>query len=110
MFAENLKYLRKLKGITQTQFAAEFNISAGTIAMWETGKRMPDSETLKKIAQYFNVSIDYLLDNEKSPSNDVEELPEELVILICNAKNLTPEQRKQLLDMAKILFKEDWND
>lgn len=65
MFAENLKLLRKTKGLTQTQFASTFNISTGTIAMWETGKRMPDSETLKRIAQFFNVSIDYLLDNEK---------------------------------------------
>ena len=74
MFAENLKNLRKIKGITQTQFATEFNISSGTIAMWETGKRMPDSETLKRIAQYFNVSIDYLLDNEKSSSEETEKL------------------------------------
>ncbi|MEE3451614.1 MAG: helix-turn-helix transcriptional regulator [Acutalibacteraceae bacterium] len=111
MFAENLKQLRKTKGLTQTQFASEFNISSGTIAMWETGKRMPDTETLKKIAQYFNVSIDYLLDNEKSPLDDTEEPEdEELIILNRNAKNLTPEQRKQLLDMAKIMFKEDWDD
>lgn len=74
MFSDNLKKLRKAKGITQTQFASEFNISAGTIAMWETGKRMPDTEMLKKIAQFFNVSIDYLLDNEKSPSDESEGL------------------------------------
>lgn len=74
MFSENLKHLRKIKGITQTQFAAEFNISSGTIAMWETGKRMPDSETLKRIAQYFNVSIDYLLDNESSSPEGAEKL------------------------------------
>lgn len=54
MFADNLKQLRKEKGLTQTQFASEFNIATGTIAMWETGKRTPDTETLKKIARYFN--------------------------------------------------------
>ena len=110
MFSDNLKQLRKAKGITQTQFATEFNISAGTIAMWETGKRMPDTEMLRRIAQFFNVSIDYLLDNEKSPSNDTEELPKELVILNRNAKNTTPENRKKLLEMAKIMFGEDWNE
>ena len=41
---------------------------------WETGKRMPDTDMLRKIAQFFNVSIDYLLDNEKSPSEESEEL------------------------------------
>jgi transcriptional regulator with XRE-family HTH domain len=110
MFADNLKQLRKEKGMTQTQFASEFNIATGTIAMWETGKRIPDTETLKKIARFFNVSIDFLLDNEKSSSNNVEELPEELVILNRNAKNTTPENRKKLLEMAKIMFGEDWND
>lgn len=74
MFAENLKKLRKDKGITQTQFASQFNISSGTIAMWETGKRMPDTDMLKKIAQFFDVSIDYLLDNEKSSSENSDEL------------------------------------
>ena len=110
MFADNLKQLRKEKGMTQTQFASEFNIATGTIAMWETGKRIPDTETLKKIARFFNVSIDFLLDNEKSSSNNVEELPEELVILNRNAKNTTPENRKKLLEMAKIMFGEDWNE
>lgn len=74
MFSDNLKQLRKAKGITQTQFATEFNISAGTIAMWETGKRMPDTEMLRRIAQFFNVSIDFLLDNKKSPSGESKEL------------------------------------
>lgn len=74
MFSDNLKQLRKAKGITQTQFASIFNISSGTIAMWETGKRMPDTEMLRRIAQFFNVSIDFLLDNEKSPSEESEEL------------------------------------
>lgn len=110
MFADNLKQLRKEKGMTQTQFASEFNIATGTIAMWETGKRTPDTETLKKIARFFNVSIDFLLDNEKNSSNNVEELPEELVILNRNAKNTTPENRKKLLEMAKIMFGEDWNE
>lgn len=53
MFADNLKKLRKSKGLTQVQFAEEFNISSGTIAMWETNKRVPDTSMLIKIAEYF---------------------------------------------------------
>lgn len=48
MFAEKLKALRKQKGLTQTQFAIDFNIATGTIGMWETGKRQPDYNTLVK--------------------------------------------------------------
>ena len=112
MFAENLKQLRKAKGLTQTQFASEFNISAGTIAMWETGKRMPDTDMLKKIAQFFNVSIDYLLDNEKSSPSTDEELSEndEIVILNRNAKKLSPEQQKLLNDVVRQMLKEDFDD
>ena len=72
MFADRLKKLRTKKGLTQIQFAKEFCISSGTIAMWETNKRMPDSDMLIKIANYFDVSVDYLLDNKKSPSADGE--------------------------------------
>lgn len=74
MFADNLKQLRKEKGMTQSQFASEFNIATGTIAMWETGKRTPDTETLKKIARFFNVSLDYLLDNVERPPDETESL------------------------------------
>ena len=70
-FGEILKKLRKGKGLTQIEFASEFNISNGTIAMWEIDKRQPDSETLTKLADYFEVSVDYLLGrNEKSPSEE----------------------------------------
>lgn len=64
MLSIRLKELRKRENITQMQFAKIFDISSGTIAMWETGKRQPDHKTLLKIANYFNVSVDYLLGKE----------------------------------------------
>lgn len=65
MLSDRLKELRKKQNLTQVQFAKIFNISSGTIAMWETNKRTPDVEMLIEIANYFNVSLDYLLDNKK---------------------------------------------
>ena len=64
MFANNLKQLRKSKGLTQVQFAEIFNISSGTIAMWETNKRVPDISMLKRIANYFDVTVDHLLSDD----------------------------------------------
>jgi len=61
MFSDKLKLLRSQKGLTQVQLSQELNISSGTVAMWETGKRIPDSETLVKLADFFNCSVDYLL-------------------------------------------------
>lgn len=70
MFSERLKQLRMARGITQVQFAREFNVANGTIAMWETGKREPDFATTIRIATFFQVSIDYLLGNEHSLMQD----------------------------------------
>jgi len=64
-FGKNLKILRKEKGITQTRFAADLNVSGATVAYYEINKRQPNLEMLVKIAKYFNVSTDFLLDNEK---------------------------------------------
>lgn len=61
MFPDRLKELRKKKKITQVQFAKEFNIATGTIAMWETGKRQPDIATCERLAKFFNVSPAYLM-------------------------------------------------
>ncbi len=56
-----LKDLRKEKGITQLQLAMELNMSQNTISRYETGVRQAGYDELIKIADYFNVSIDYLL-------------------------------------------------
>lgn len=61
MFAHRLKELRKERGLTQTQFAQEFNVSNGAVGMWETGKREPDIDTINRLANFFHVSLDYLL-------------------------------------------------
>ena len=59
--ANSIKRLRKEKGITQLQLAMELNMSQNTISRYETGERQAGYDELIKIADYFNVSIDYLL-------------------------------------------------
>ena len=56
-----LKDLRKEKKITQLQLAMELNMSQNTISRYETGEREPGINELISLADYFNVSIDYLL-------------------------------------------------
>ncbi len=58
---EIIKQLRKEKKITQGQLAEAMNVSRSTIAMWETSGSCPKQESLKKLADYFLVSTDYLL-------------------------------------------------
>ena len=80
MFAERLKELRAEKGITQVQLAEAMGVSKGTIAMWETGKREPNFETLNDLSEIFDKRIDYILGYSKDASSpkmteeDVEQL------------------------------------
>ncbi len=57
-----LKDLRKEKNLTQLKLAMELNMSQNTISRYETGEREAGYNELMKIADYFDVSIDYLLE------------------------------------------------
>lgn len=61
MFKTRVKEARKRKGLTQKQLATYLNLSANAICEWEKGRSEPSFDTLKKIADYFGVSVNYLL-------------------------------------------------
>lgn len=56
-----IKELREKKGITQLKMAIDLNINQNSVSRYESGIRQADYETLIAIADYFNVSIDYIL-------------------------------------------------
>lgn len=62
-----LKELRTAKNISQLKLALDLNMNQNTISRYETGEREADYATLIKIADYFNVSIDYLLERTENP-------------------------------------------
>lgn len=63
MFAQRLKQLRNEKQVSQAELASALNISNRTISMYEQGNSTPNTELLAKIADFFNVPIDYLTGN-----------------------------------------------
>ena len=63
-----LKQLRKERGIIQLKLALDLNMNQNCISRYETGDHEADYETLIKIADYFNVSIDYLLERTDNPN------------------------------------------
>ena len=63
MIGNKVKLLRKSKGLTQLEFAKQVGISRSIIGMLETNKQGTSQINTKKIADFFNVSIDYLLSN-----------------------------------------------
>ena len=62
-----LRKLRKEKGISQLKLALDMNTKQNTISRYETGEREPGINELIKLADYFNVSIDYLLERTENP-------------------------------------------
>ncbi|WP_102049016.1 helix-turn-helix domain-containing protein [Pygmaiobacter massiliensis] len=67
-FGEKLQTLRKTKGLSQEQLAAELSVSRQAVSKWELGESNPDLEYLIQLSEFFNVTTDFLLkENVKSP-------------------------------------------
>lgn len=62
-----LKQIRKERGVSQIKLAMDLDLNQNTISRYETGEREADYETLIKLANYFQVSIDYLLEQTDNP-------------------------------------------
>lgn len=62
-----LKTLRKKRRISQLKLAIDLNMNQNSISRYENGEREADYETLIRFADYFNVSIDYLLERTDNP-------------------------------------------
>lgn len=96
--------LRKHRGLNQEQLAEKLSVSPSTIAMWETNKRALKDDSLKQLADFFDVTTDYLLgrtDNkEKKPS------------LIANhtEDNLTDAQKEEVKNFIDFIIQRDHKD
>ncbi|WP_077616815.1 helix-turn-helix domain-containing protein [Caenibacillus caldisaponilyticus] len=76
-YGERLKILRMRKKLSQQDVADRLNINRSTYARYELGQTQPDFETLEKLADFFDVSTDYILgrtDNPNPPGNDEDNL------------------------------------
>lgn len=107
---DRVRALANEKGLSLPALESKLGFGNGTIVKWD--KASPNTDKLAKVADFFNVSVDYLLgrdtDEAKSAVNDDPD--ENFTILSRNAKKLSPEKRKQLLDMAKVMFEEEFRD
>lgn len=66
MFRFRLKELRENMGLSQYTFAEQIGIAQSTVGGWEAGKREPNFSTILKIADFFGVTVDYLLGRDKA--------------------------------------------
>ena len=78
-FGELLASLRRERGILQKELAAYLNVTVATISNYEKGVHAPDYETLVKLADFFDVSTDYLLQRTEYKSS-IQTLNQKLVV------------------------------
>ena len=83
-FSERLRALRQKKGISQTRLASDIHISRSAVAKWENGLGLPNDESLKMLAEYFEITVEELLPSKSS---------EEIIV----SKNKTIDQQKKAI-------------
>ena len=78
MINENIKALRKTKGLTQDELAIRLNVVRQTISKWEKGLSVPDAEMLQKIAEVFEVNVSQMLGSPINQNEYVDIIAEQL--------------------------------
>ena len=74
LFPSRLRKLREEKGVSQAVLSAMLGVSKSTVGLWETGDTLPDARALYDMANYFGVSVDYMLcrSNVKNIAADIQ--------------------------------------
>lgn len=78
MFTENLKAVRKMRGLTQEELAVRLHVVRQTVSKWEKGLSVPDADMLIKIAELFEISVSELLGANMEPEATKNEVAEQL--------------------------------
>ena len=79
-----IKKLRQEKNMSQKELANKLQVAQNTLSYWESGKYEPDIDTIIKLSEIFNVSIDYLIKGENCPCS-------------CKKKNILLTVREHIL-------------
>lgn len=102
-----LKELRVAKGLSQRELSKILGVAPNTLSQWERRLRSPDPETLKSLANYFAVTIDYLLnydadpETKKDPSAEESKMVNEISYIY---DKLSDEAKEKLLEYCSDLL------
>ena len=96
MLKENIKSLRKSKGLSQEELAIKLNVVRQTISKWEQGLSVPDAEMLISISEVFEIPVSTLLGENISESkvDDLKAISEKLEIINLQLSQRKKERRK----------------
>ena len=111
-----IRELRKSQNLNQTELASIIHVSQSSMSGYETGAILPDIDVLKRIADYFKVSIDYVVGNtdnittlpniaETEEPTPIEAMPsEEWRSLAPGWHNMTKEERQRVVAVVKAMY------
>ncbi len=96
MLKENIKTLRKSKGLSQEELAIKLNVVRQTISKWEQGLSVPDAEMLIKLAEVLDTTVSILLGEKISESkvDDLKAISEKLEVINLQLSQRKSERRK----------------
>ncbi len=96
MLKENIKSIRKSKGLSQEELAIKLNVVRQTVSKWEQGLSVPDAEMLITISEIFETSVSTLLGENISESkvDDLKTISEKLEIINLQLSQIKNEKRK----------------
>lgn len=111
---ENLRSLRKQKGMSMKELGDLVGVSESTISLYETGKRKPDPDMLVKLASVFYVTVDYLLGREPKETDDemlqllqdIKDDPDKRMLFSLSQK-ASPEDVKVMVKFLEGITKSD---
>ena len=112
MLKDNLKTLRKNKGLSQEELSIKLNVVRQTISKWETGLSVPDAEMLIKISELFETPVSEILGEsiEEKETNDLKVISEKLEVINEQLSISQKQKRKTkiivllIIDICLIFF------
>lgn len=108
MLGNRIKTLREELGLKQDELAKKMSVSPSAIGMYERNLREPNNELILKLADYFNVSTDYLLG--KSDVRNPEEIDTDKINIGLSKKDYNPptkEQQDKIEEFARFVLKDN---
>jgi transcriptional regulator with XRE-family HTH domain len=110
VIGERIKELRTQKGMTQQELAQIIGITYTSISYWESGKSKPDIFQIQKLADYFNVTIDYIYGKDNDDLESKLQNDKELRTLFRKAVDLNDEKKGKLNNILKASINALWDE
>ena len=105
MLKDNLKTLRKNKGLSQEELSVKLHVVRQTISKWESGLSVPDAEMLINISELFETPVSEILGEniEKKEKEDLKVISEKLEVINEQLSNYQKEKRKKKIHALIII-------